>query len=284
VTGAGPTLAVIGTGLIGSSLALALKSAGYCERVLGYSRTALTLERAIEADAVDDRLASIADAAGADVVILATPVGAIMAHLRELGDRELRSRLVMDVGSIKGPILNAATEAGAGRVFVGGHPMAGSEKTGPDSARADLFEGRMFFLVPCPETEENVLGEARELVKAAGAIPREITAQEHDRIVALTSHLPYLLAAALTALTDERSREFDAIKNALAGAFKGATRLADGSPEMWSDILSGNAGNIRKWLEEFSSRASELLAAGGKPDKLVHALEFIRESHRRLLD
>jgi len=199
-------------------------------------------------------------------------VGVIVSHLRELGSLGYEGSLIIDVGSTKTGILKTAVEAGLGSRFVGGHPMAGSEKSGPVHASPNLFNERVFFLTPTEETSEEALKMAQELVKATGARIVEIDADEHDRTVALTSHLPYLLAAALSKLASEQSGDLSHVREAMAGAFRSSTRLADGSPEMWGDILSDNTANIRKWLEELHALASDLLAAAENPDKLKSAL------------
>ena len=271
-----PVVAVIGTGLIGCSLALALKESGYCKKILGFSRTRETVEQARLSGAIDIKLLGLRDAALADIIVLCAPVGAIVSHLGELKASSFRGSLIIDTGSTKNLIIKAAVEAGLGQVFVGGHPMAGSEKSGPDAADASLFKDKVFFLTPTAEATQAALDTAKEIVKATGARIVEIGADEHDRTVALTSHLPYLLAAALSKLASEQSENLAHVRNAMAGAFKSATRLADGSPEMWGDILSDNTANIRKWLENLHALASDLLAAAENPDKLKSALSRIR--------
>jgi prephenate dehydrogenase len=266
-----PVVAIIGTGLLGTSLALAMKKSGFCASTSGYSRKTETIEQAIAAGAIDIKLESLSDTTSADIVILAAPVGAIVSHLRELGSLGYEGSLIIDVGSTKAGIIKTAVEAGLGSRFVGGHPMAGSEKSGPVHASSDLFRKKVFFLTPTEETSEEALQTAQELVKATGARIVEIDADEHDRTVALTSHLPYLLAAALSKLASEQSG-VSYVREAMAGAFKSATRLADGSPEMWGDILLDNTANIKKWLEKLHALAGDLLAAAENPDKLKSAL------------
>lgn len=283
MTGKSPVVAVVGTGLIGTSLGLALKSSGYCETVLGHSRTRRTAEHAMVSGALDGILENLEGVAEADIVLLCAPVGAIIAHLRQLAGLEMRSRLILDVGSIKAPIMKAAGEAGLGEIFVGGHPMAGSEKSGPSAASAGLFEGKTFFLAPTAETSEEAFEEARALVAATGANPVEIDADEHDRIVALTSHLPYLLASALSGLAGEQSGDLAHVRDALGGVFRDMTRVAGGSPEMWADILKNNASNVREWLQEFVQNAQSIIAAADNPEELKKALRSLRAAHRELL-
>jgi prephenate dehydrogenase len=279
-----PVVAIVGTGLIGASLALAFKKSGFCGNVPGYSRRKETLEQAVAAGAVDTELEKPQDAVDADIVMLAAPVGAIISHLRVLGSSGCASRLIMDVGSVKAPILKAAVEAGLGRRFVGGHPMAGSIEHGPAHASSDLFKDRTFFLTPTEETSKEALQTVKELVKAVGAKIVEIDADEHDRTVALTSHLPYLLSAALSQLASGQSGSLTHVREAVAGAFRSATHLADGSPEMWADIISGNAGNVEEWLKRLRELAGNLLQAGGNPDRLQSILASIRDTHNGLLE
>lgn len=279
-----PAVAVIGTGLIGTSLALALKESGFCASISGFSRRKETLEQAVAAGAVDTKLETLKDAVASDIIVLAAPVGAIIEHLHELGSTGCESRLVIDVGSIKTAIMEAAAESGLGRRFVGGHPMAGSVERGPDNANSELFKNRTFFLIPTVETSEEALEIAKELVRTVGATVVIIDAEEHDRTVALTSHLPYLLSAALTKLAGEQTETLAYIRAAVAGAFRGATRLTEGSPEMWADIITGNAANIREWLQEFIMEADSIIAAAGDPGKLKDMLHTFREFHRRLME
>jgi prephenate dehydrogenase len=279
-----PVVAIVGTGLIGCSVALAVKGSGYCNKILGFSKTAETLEQARQCGAVDIKLISLRDAALADVIVLCAPASAIVSGLHQLGATDSRSKLVIDTGSIKAPIVKAAVEAGLGAVFVGGHPMAGSQKSGPAAARADLFRDKTFFLVPTSETSAEALETAQELVKALGAVAVEIDAQEHDRTVALTSHLPYLLASALSGLADEQSKNLTSVRNALAGGFRDLTRLADGSPEMWADIITGNSINVKEWLQKLIEKAESIMDVAENPDKLKEILHALRKSHHKLLE
>ena len=290
-----PTVAVVGTGLVGCSLALALKESGYCGKILGFSRTPETLEQAQQSGAVDIKLDSFNGASSADVIILSSPVGAIVSHLGELGfeyrkhhagveKKRGESLLILDTGSIKVPIVEAALDAGLGPVFVGGHPMAGSEKSGPAAARADLFKGRTFFLTATTETSPEALRAAHELVKALGAVAVEIGAEEHDRTVALTSHLPYLIAAALSGLAEEQSEALDHIRDAFGGVFRDVTRVAGGSPEMWADILSANSANVKEWLDKLHRVADLLLTSADTPEQLKEILDAIRTTRRKLME
>jgi len=279
-----PTVAIVGTGLIGCSLALALKESGYCGKTLGFSRTSETVENARLCGAIDIKLIGLRDAALADIIILSAPVGTIVSHLRELGSLNLESNLIMDTGSTKVPVMKAAVEAGLDKSFVGGHPMAGSEKTGPAAASADLFKNKTFFLTPTPETSPESLELARELVKAAGAVAVEIDAQEHDRTVALTSHLPYLLASALSSLTGEQSENLGHVQDAFGGVFRDMTRVAGGSPEMWADILTDNSANVKEWLQKLIAKAESIITSPDNPQKLKETLGNIRTAHRKLLE
>ena len=279
-----PTIAVIGTGLIGSSLALALRKSGSPRAILGLARTPQTLELAVRCGAIDTGLASLRDAAAADIILLCTPVNAILSSLRELGALDVRSSLILDVGSVKVPVLEAAAAAGLGNVFVGGHPMAGSEKTGPAHARHDLFNTRTFFLVPTPLTSPEALACARRLVHALGAVSVEIGPEEHDTTVALTSHLPYLLAGTLSGICARHApADLPFAPGALAGGFRDLTRIADGSPEMWADILLHNSARVRQWLKELFESASDTLAANADRTQLIKILETMRESRKKLL-
>jgi len=284
VTSHKPVVAVIGTGLIGASVALALKENGYCSKVLGVGRTATSVENALKVGAIDEVLPDCASAAQADVIMLAAPVRAIISHLRELGLCDNRARLIMDAGSVKAPIVEAALESGLGGIFVGGHPMAGSEKSGAVHARADLFEKRTFFIVPTREASDKSLEEAERLVGALGAVPCRIGSKEHDKTVALVSHLPYLAAVTLSELAGNSIDSVHALKKGIAGGFRDVTRIADSSPEMWDDILSLNGANIEEWLDLLVGSAREIVAKARDNDNLEKLLADIREKRRKLLE
>jgi len=241
------TVAVVGLGLIGGSLAKALARAGH--RVIGVDRPRVARralrQRAIAAMAPTPEAA----AAEADVVVLAAPPRTNLALLGRVA-RVARARLVVtDVGSVKQPILARARRLGLAR-FVGGHPMAGSERAGLDAASGELFRGRPWFLVPGPAAPAAAVRRIRALVRAAGARPVELDAASHDRLVAYLSHVPQLAAWAL--LEAARGEPLVRRHLDLAGpGFRDMTRLARSPRGIWREILGQNRPQVARALSAF---------------------------------
>lgn len=246
---------VVGVGLVGGSWALALRRAGFAGPVIGFERpeAADVLRASGIVDLVEERVPNSSDVRPGDLVVLAMPVGAIVELLRVEARGYPAGALVTDVGSTKRVVVRAAD--GLAADFVGGHPMAGSERSGVEAARADLFDGAPYFLC-APETESVRRMEA--VVAALGATPVVTTPAEHDRIVAFASHLPQLVSSALAAtLTREE----------LVGGpgLTDMTRLAASSWSIWRDILMTNRDLLGRALDETIARltkARDALLAG----------------------
>ncbi|MEU9835320.1 prephenate dehydrogenase [Streptosporangium sp. NPDC048047] len=245
--------AVLGCGLIGASVALALRRTGV--HVTLSDRDPYAVRKA-------ERMgAGTASAHGdrpADVVIIATPPSTVPGVLREAQDRGL-GRVYTDVASTKAGILAEAEAAGCDvSVYVPGHPMAGGESSGPGAARADLFAGRRWALCPHPATRPEAVRLVTELVALCGAEHRLIRPDAHDRITAAVSHVPHLMAAALAA----RFAGADETTLALAGqGLRDVTRIAGGSPDLWCDILRQNAGPIAEVLDAVVRDLAEVASA-----------------------
>ncbi len=241
-----PVVAVVGLGLVGGSLARALRGAGY--RVVGVDR-ARVCRRAKAAGAVAATFSDVRKAAAAcDVMVLAAPPAANRALLRQLVPFE---RLVVtDVGSVKGPIVREARRLGLRR-FVGGHPIAGSERKGFAASRADLFRGHAWTLVPGGDAR--AFRVVRALVEAAGARPVRTSAAVHDRALAYLSHVPQLVAWALMAAA--RGDAVTARRLELAGpGFRDMTRLARSPLSLWRQILAENRTEVARALRAFQGR------------------------------
>ena len=232
------TAGIVGTGLIGASAGLALRAAGW--RVVGYDRSREASALAEARGAIERSYSSVrAVAASADLVIVAVPPAATVDVVREVLDAAPRA--VTDVASVKA---NIVRELGDIPAFLGGHPMAGSEQAGPGAARPDLFSGATWALTRTPATDPRTVEIVTAAVEAAGAVVMTVDAESHDRMVAVSSHSPHVVAAALVlALCD--TPEAAAISQLLGGGWRGVTRVASGDPEMWADILSSNATNVR---------------------------------------
>jgi prephenate dehydrogenase len=235
-------LTVIGCGFMGGSFAAALRRRGLASRIVGFDRSADTCEKAVRLGLLDAGAASAAQAvAGSDLVMLAAPVGAMADLLRQIAAVLPASAVVTDLGSTKADVAAAARQAlgAAFERFVPGHPIAGSERFGPEHADPDLFHGRVVITTPAPDTSATALDRVETLWRACGARIERMDALQHDRVLASVSHLPHVLAFALVA---QIAAQPDAqLKFSLAGAgFRDFTRIAASSAAMWRDIALAN--------------------------------------------
>jgi prephenate dehydrogenase len=265
----GPIL-ILGCGAIGASAAAGWSGAGH--EVWGYDRRDLAplvergwMARQVAAESLGEAIAAAA------VVLLALPVGAILAALRRLPFRA--GQLVTDAGSVKVAVMAAAAALPAGVDFVGGHPIAGSEESGHEAARADLFAGATWALVSSagarPGDDDDALARVSHLVRALGAVPFPCDAAEHDRVVALTSHLPQILATTLAAELQSRD---ETLADALLGpGGRAFLRLAGSSFDVWRDILDQNADEIERALAAVSARAAQPVEALAEEFALARA-------------
>jgi prephenate dehydrogenase len=246
-------VAVVGTGLMGASVGLAAKRAGV-ERVAGFDSDPGALAVAVDLGAVDVAAESLEEAVdGAALVVVATPVGTIAARAAEALAATGHGCAVTDVGSTKASI--CAALAGEAR-FVGGHPMAGSEAQGPSGARAELFAGSTWFLASPPGTDPEPYRIVHDFVAALGAEPVPIDPVAHDKLVALTSHLPHALANVLW----NQTVAADAL-DLVGRSFTDMTRVAGANPRMWTDIFLENATFIADALGEYRHRLEGLEVA-----------------------
>jgi prephenate dehydrogenase len=256
-------LTLIGVGLIGGSLARALRDAGHVREVVGYGRGLANLQRAVELGVVDRIETSLSAAVrDADMVVLATPVGGMAGILGAIAPYLARAAVVTDVGSVKGTVAAAARivlgEKLAG--FVPGHPIAGTERTGVEASFSSLFVGRRVVLTPLPETSAEALARVRAMWQAAGAEVVSMSVEHHDAVLAATSHLPHLLAYALVDMLArlDDSREIFAYA---AGGFRDFTRIASSDPVMWRDISLANQNAIVSMLKKYRAELDGLIAA-----------------------
>lgn len=241
-----PRLGIIGTGLIGASIGLAAQARGW--DVLGYDRDPDASSGALAGDAIDRVAEHDEIYAQCSVIAIAAHISGTLDEIATLRKRILhRDQLVIDISSVKGPIAQAAVGIAA---FVPTHPMAGGERHGPGAARADLFEGRSWCYVPT--ADEQRTARARAFIEELGAKPVAVDAREHDAIVALTSHLPQLLAYAFAQCVHERSGPDPGLVDALCGpAARELLRLGRSSPQMWDEIFSANGEALRRELARF---------------------------------
>ena len=263
-------VAVIGVGLIGGSFAMALRRAGGVTSIVGVDRDAQALERAAALGVIDTAAGSVSEATkGADLVMVAVPVRAIGTVLHDVGLALDPGATVTDAGSTKGDVAGIAREELRALFprFVPGHPIAGRESSGVDSASADLFKGARVVLTPEEETAPDALDLVRSCWEAAGARVALLTALDHDRIFAAVSHLPHLLSFALVSEFTSRANAAELFGFA-AGGFRDFTRIAASSPEMWRDIALQNRAALLDELDRYGTRLAvfrELIDKGDGP-------------------
>jgi len=278
-------LTLIGVGLIGGSLARALRDAGHVQEIVGYGRGLANLQRAVELGVVDRIETSLAAAVnGADMVVLATPVGAMAEILGAIAPYLAKDAVVTDVGSVKGAVVTAARAALGGRFsnFVPGHPIAGTERSGVESSFASLYVGRRVVLTPLPETRPEALARVRAMWQAAGADVVDMSIEHHDQVLAATSHLPHLLAYALVDMLAQLNDRHEIFSYA-AGGFRDFTRIASSDPVMWRDISLANRDAIVEMLKRYRTELDGLIKAvaagnGGSLQELFARAKAARDA------
>jgi prephenate dehydrogenase len=266
-------LVIIGVGLMGGSLALALRAAGRVGEIVGYGRGLTNLQDAVDRRVIDRVATSLGSAVReADVVVLATPVGAMGDSLAEIAPFLTERSVVTDVGSVKTQVVSAARVALGERFarFVPGHPLAGGEKSGVGAAHAELYRGQRVILTPEAETDAQATERVAAMWESVGAEVRRMPAGEHDAILAATSHLPHLLAFTLIDLlarAPQRRSVFEYSGNGL----RDMTRIAASDPVMWRDICLANRDAILAALADYRGELEELAAAieGGDGARLL---------------
>ncbi len=243
----------IGLGVIGGSLAKALRSLDPSASICAYTRSRETSEKALSEGVIDVICSGPSDPAFAacDVIFLCAPVENNIAALEPLAKAAGSRPIITDVGSVKTGIHEEARRLGLSARFIGGHPMTGSERSGLDSSTEHLFENAYYILTPEPETDPEVLERLTGLARSLGAIPLRLDYRQHDFITAAVSHLPHLVAAALVNTVHNLDTREEYMKLIAAGGFKDITRIASSSPEMWEQICITNEENIAEVMDEF---------------------------------
>ena len=272
---------------MGGSIGLAIKARKLPWEVAGYTRTPARGRQALRRGAIDRLYAHAADAvAGADLVVYCAPVQTIPGLVRETARGLSRDAVVTDVASTR-CVLDAeipALLAGTGAVFVGSHPVAGSEQQGIEAARADLYEGAMVLLTPKPDAPARAVNRVRTFWRRLGGRCRVMDSREHDRLLARTSHLPHM-AASLLALTVGRTAEREKLADYCGTGFADTSRVAEGSPEVWLDIVRTNRSNLAEELRAYRGQLDRLLALldAGDFEGVRALLEHGRSARRELL-
>lgn len=264
-------IAIIGLGLIGGSIGLALKKAGLSDiEIAGTARSRDTIRRARKIGAIDVEAMTPEEAAtGARLVIVASPILTIPAVFDEIAPVLAPGAIVTDVASTSGAVARWAKEKlPEGVHFIGGHPMAGKETQGIDAADADLFQGRTWVISPSVDAPESAVDTIIGLAQQLGAKPVFMDAEEHDSYVAAISHLPLTMASALFSVAFG-SAAWPELAQLAAGGFRDSTRLASGSPEMAHDIMKTNRDNVIHWLDRLQielTRFREIIARGDEKE------------------
>lgn len=264
---------IVGTGLIGASVGLALRQRGW--HVSGTDTAPGMAARAIAVGACDVEGLD----ADSELVVVATPVGTIVDTVHDVLER-CPHALVIDVGGVKAPIVSRID---APR-FVGGHPMAGSEAIGPEGADAQLFDGAVWALCPGPSTSDDAYSRVRRIVASFGAQVLTLSPSDHDRLVAVVSHVPHLTAAALVRVARARSGEHAALLRLAAGGFRDMTRIAAGSPAIWPAVCAENREAVLDTLDRLVDELSSLrrIVAESDADGLLDVLSQAQETRRSL--
>ena len=254
-------LCIFGVGLIGGSLALALRKAGYVEEVVGCSRNAEHLQKALDLGVIDSYTLDPVEAVkGADMVLLAVPMRAIKPILESIVDHINDDMIITDAGSAKRAVIKAVEDVCGGTAphnFVAGHPIAGREKSGVEAAIDDLYIDQKVVLTPTEDTAPHSVDRVKEMWEATGAIVELLDEKQHDEVLAATSHLPHILAYSLVN-TLSKSKYGDDIFDFAAGGFKSFSRIASSDPVMWRDICLENKDAILSSLKDFQQDLSGL--------------------------
>jgi cyclohexadieny/prephenate dehydrogenase len=282
-------VALVGVGLIGSSMARAMRRAGVAAHIAGYTPRAETLERARAAGFADSLHGDIASCVNdADLVVLATPVGTYAALAEQIGPHLKRGAILSDVGSVKSAVIrDVGPYVPKGVHFIPAHPIAGTEQSGPEAGFAELFDGRWCILTPPPGTDAAALVKLKNFWQQLGSQVEVMDAHHHDLVLAITSHLPHLIAYNIVGTADDLATvtESEVIKYS-AGGFRDFTRIAASDPTMWRDVFLNNREAVLEVLGRFSEDLSALQRAirWGDGEALFNLFTRTRAIRRSIID
>ena len=282
-------VALIGLGLIAGSMSHAIKRAGLANEVVGYARSSESRDIAREIGLCDRICDTAQDAVkDADLVVLCVPVGAMAAVAAEIGPSLKPGCTVSDVGSVKQAVIDAvAPHLPSGTHFIPAHPLAGTEHSGPRSGFAELFDNRWCIVVPAADTDKAALEQLRALWVAMGSNVEEMDAEHHDRVLAVTSHIPHLIAYTMVGVADDLGRVTDSevIQYSAAG-FRDFTRIASSDPTMWRDVFLANKDATLEILGRFTEELFALQRAirQGDGDHLHEYFTHTREIRRGIIE
>jgi prephenate dehydrogenase len=278
-------ITIVGLGLMGGSLAAALRTMNVCRKVVGVARRQTTLVNARALRFIDEGTTRLDEGvAEADLVVLATPVRDILNKLESIGPMVKPGCVVMDVGSTKSAICAAMDRMPDHVQPIGGHPMCGKESSGLTMAEPDLYQDRVFVLAPLERTAPEALQLAREMVAGIGARELILEPERHDHIVAAISHLPYMMAVTLVNAAGAQAQEDPLTWDLAAGGFRDTSRVAAGSLPMMLDILATNRGPILEMLRQAQGELAQLIEMleAGDLEGIESLLAKAREQRREV--
>lgn len=265
-------------GLIGGTIALAIKHAIPDAKIIACARRQQTLDEAFAAGAIDEGTTAIDARFGdCDMIFLCAPVAVNNQFLEQLKPLVSKNTIITDVGSVKGAIHETVEQLGLASNFIGGHPMAGSEKTGFANANRMILENAYYILTPTDDVPQEATAGYYSLIKKMGAIPMILNHKEHDYVTAAVSHVPHLVAAALANLVHDHDSQACTMKQIAAGGFKDITRIASSSPEMWESICMSNTENIADLLDDYI-RSLQLISSAVRAKKSGFAFDLFTAS------
>ena len=262
-------LAIIGVGLIGGSLARALKKGKACNRISGFGRNEENLKKAVALGVIDDYSNNLAEVVNdADVIVIATPLTTFGTLLKEIAVNTKHNAIITDVGSAKTSVVEEAKAILADKLhsFVPGHPIAGTEKSGVEASFQELFQDHLVILTPLEENSTESISLVTRMWESCGARVIRLSVQHHDIVLAATSHLPHVLAYTLVDCLANMD-EHDDVFRFSAGGFRDFSRIASSNPEMWSDICISNNENLLATIEHFKSHLDEITMLIKNKDK-----------------
>jgi cyclohexadieny/prephenate dehydrogenase len=280
---------IVGLGLIGGSIGLAIKRSNISNQITGYARSNSTLERAIDLGLVDSVKDNLKDAVNnSDLVILATPLSTFRELVEEMSPFLKKGCIITDTGSAKLTVIEDLKDILPNGVeFVPGHPIAGTEESGPDAGFAELFDNRWCILTPTEDNSSNAVDLVKGFWESIGSKVEIMDPMHHDKVLAITSHIPHLIAFNIVGTANNLANvtEKEVVKYS-AGGFRDFTRIAASDPKMWSDIFTYNSDAVLEMLDLFSNDLAKLKAAVIKKDSdlLFSNFEKTREVRKNIID
>ena len=268
-------LVIVGVGLIGGSLSLALKQAGVVKHVVGCGRNLKNLQKGVDIGVIDSFESSIVEAVeSADMIVVAVPLGAMESVFKQINTSLGEAAVVTDVGSAKGSVVQIARETLGNRFrqFVPGHPIAGTEKSGVEAGFASLYQNRRVILTPIEATDPASVQQVDAMWKHCGASIEYLDVEHHDKVLAATSHLPHMLAYAMVNYLSSLN-DHDEIFKYAAGGFRDFTRIASSDPVMWRDVCLSNGDALLKLIEGYKDEL-DMISKAIQENNAGQSLEF----------